>query len=295
MAPNREWNGPLNKLANPVGSTPTISSTFGVQWDETRDVTNCPFGGCSVYLLKSDGKIIANGSTLLSEAKAVRSIGTQGGETQRAIEAAVPVANKFKTSSIGCRGILTTSDTCPSLFGLQAFGGDGVWFTYFLDCTDEAIPKDSYHMTPLNCPTTKISNAQININNLKVGDKGCGEYVTVSDSCLSLYDIETVSMSNVANEFYKNCDGTFSGSMQPAVCTTRSLHDAGYTLNDLKVCPANCGGYVTVAEKCPTLYTLQDWRDKGKADKSYWDYFKQCEGDGIAADPVLCDSVSLEL
>ena len=80
-----EWV--LNKIAGATGTAPTISSTFSAQWDGTK--ANCPFGDCSVYLLKSDGTVVTDGSTLISDIKAVRSVGNQGGDTQRAIEAAV--------------------------------------------------------------------------------------------------------------------------------------------------------------------------------------------------------------
>jgi uncharacterized protein (TIGR02145 family) len=83
-----EWA--LNKIASSNLSA-TVAASFSTAWNEAGDTAICTFGDCSVYLLKADGRVITTGSTLISEIKAVRSIGTQGSETQRAIEAAVPI------------------------------------------------------------------------------------------------------------------------------------------------------------------------------------------------------------
>lgn len=75
------------------------NSESGVEWalnqiatkDGTAQISTigaCPFTGCSVLFLDKDGKVLASSATI-NEVKAVRSIGNQGGETQRAIEAAV--------------------------------------------------------------------------------------------------------------------------------------------------------------------------------------------------------------
>ena len=69
-----EWA--LNKIAN--SSNDAAISTLG----------SCPFTGCSVLFLGADGKVLATSATI-DQVKAVRSTGTQGGDTQRAIEAAV--------------------------------------------------------------------------------------------------------------------------------------------------------------------------------------------------------------
>lgn len=69
-----EWA--LNKIANSSGTA--AISTLG----------SCPFTGCSVLFLGADGKVLATSATI-DQVKAVRSVGSQGGETQRAIEAAV--------------------------------------------------------------------------------------------------------------------------------------------------------------------------------------------------------------
>jgi len=77
----------------------------GVEWalnqisikDGTAQIStlgSCPFTGCSVLFLDKDGKVLATSATI-DQVKAVRSVGTQNGETQRAIEAAVA------TSGIG--------------------------------------------------------------------------------------------------------------------------------------------------------------------------------------------------
>jgi len=92
-----EWA--LNKIANPTGAN--IDNNFTFDSTATGQI-NCPdFGNgspCILYLLDKDGKIIndsnANSiqpSSLLSEVKAIRSVGSQntGEATQRAIEAAV--------------------------------------------------------------------------------------------------------------------------------------------------------------------------------------------------------------
>jgi Tfp pilus assembly protein PilX len=80
-----EWA--LNKIATSSG---TISTAFTFQPDHS---VNCPdaFGTdtCKVFLLDQNGKVITDSSIDLSLVKAVRSVGSQGGDTQRAIEAAV--------------------------------------------------------------------------------------------------------------------------------------------------------------------------------------------------------------
>ena len=91
-----EWA--LNKIANSSG---TISSAFTLQPDSS---VNCPasFGTdtCRVFLLDKDGKVITNSNADLSLVKAVRSVGSQGGDTQRAIEAAVAGSSDIKVAVI---------------------------------------------------------------------------------------------------------------------------------------------------------------------------------------------------
>ncbi|HLM83770.1 MAG TPA: pilus assembly PilX N-terminal domain-containing protein [Candidatus Bathyarchaeia archaeon] len=80
-----EWA--LNKIA--TGSGKNIRSIFGSSFDAATGKVACPAGfGCELYLLDDQGHVIFE-NTAIDEVKAVRSIGTQGGETARAIEAAV--------------------------------------------------------------------------------------------------------------------------------------------------------------------------------------------------------------
>jgi len=91
-----EWA--LNKIANTSGK---IAAVFGAQW-KTGGYAACPdsFGGentCKVYFLDDQGKVITDGTgTDISAVKAVRSVGSQGQETQRAIEAAVAASGDYQ-------------------------------------------------------------------------------------------------------------------------------------------------------------------------------------------------------
>jgi hypothetical protein len=81
-----EWA--LNTIAttdNP--DTKSISSRFTMSGDKAV----CPSGNsCEIYFLDNSGKVItAPGSAKISDIKAIRSVGTRGDETQRAIEVAV--------------------------------------------------------------------------------------------------------------------------------------------------------------------------------------------------------------
>ena len=83
-----EWA--LNKITQSTEAD--INATFGITTPQNG--IDCPaiIGGadnCKIYLLSSEGKVITNGALTLSNVKAVRSVGTQNQETQRAIEAAV--------------------------------------------------------------------------------------------------------------------------------------------------------------------------------------------------------------
>lgn len=93
-----EWA--LNQIATKSGSDylSTISGFSG-------NVASCPsgIGDCKIYFLDSSGKIMdgtndAGLSETIADIKAVRSVGTQGGETQRAIEAAVASSGPKYTS-----------------------------------------------------------------------------------------------------------------------------------------------------------------------------------------------------
>jgi hypothetical protein len=86
-----EWI--LNKIASSsgeIGDNLTLNSDSSI---------SCPpsFGDdyCKVYLLDQNGDVIQDSSVQLSDVKAVRSVGSQGGETQRAIEAAVAIGSDY--------------------------------------------------------------------------------------------------------------------------------------------------------------------------------------------------------
>ncbi|MFA5925905.1 MAG: hypothetical protein WC831_03130, partial [Parcubacteria group bacterium] len=107
---------------------------------------SCPasFGAdsCKIYLLDKDGKIIEDAASDLSEVKAVRSVGSQGNETQRAIEAAVAsspsisyTAYCFKSSSWGrplCPASVAvgTQGICDTDFTVQKDLGDFLYCDY---------------------------------------------------------------------------------------------------------------------------------------------------------------------
>jgi len=76
-----EWA--LNQIATKSGPLSSITGFSG-------SFAPCPagVGTCKVYFLDSNGKVLASTATI-DQVKAVRSVGTQGGDTQRAIEAAV--------------------------------------------------------------------------------------------------------------------------------------------------------------------------------------------------------------
>ncbi|MDD3487701.1 MAG: hypothetical protein PHF35_05025 [Candidatus Moranbacteria bacterium] len=97
-----EWA--LNKISSASGA---INGSFAM---DTSGKIGCPsaIGGssvCSIYLLDSNGKVINNANTItdptsdISEVKAVRSVGNQRDETQRAIEAAVAAVDEKYQSS----------------------------------------------------------------------------------------------------------------------------------------------------------------------------------------------------
>jgi hypothetical protein len=115
-----EWA--LNQIA--TGSGDTINSKFGTQ---ATNATNegkmtCPFSSdCNIYLLDSSGNVIPkyqfgnpNSADLV---KAVRSVGSQNQETQRAIEAAVA----------GTGGGCYVSFTGSCLSGFTDAGDAGTW------------------------------------------------------------------------------------------------------------------------------------------------------------------------
>lgn len=96
-----EWA--LNKIANAAGNA-TISGVFS---EFSNSKTPCPSGfSCDVYFLDARGNVISSSATLVSDLKAFRSVGTQGDETQRAIEAAVAAGGGTYT--------VFGQNTCPS-------------------------------------------------------------------------------------------------------------------------------------------------------------------------------------
>jgi hypothetical protein len=106
-----EWA--LNKIANVTDDTIYINNaSLGLTFDGTA--ANCPFVGCKVYFLGSDGKVLNPAAKTVADIKAIRSVGTQGAETQRAIEAAV--ASGGSPGSWQCQIVHTGSDTvdCPA-------------------------------------------------------------------------------------------------------------------------------------------------------------------------------------
>ncbi len=102
-----EWA--LNQIANTDNpDDTTVQSKFALAADGSKA---CPFGSCDVYFLKADGTVItrAQASGLyVSDIEAVRSVGTQGGETQRAIEAATAAGGGWVDDGAIVR--LTTPD-----------------------------------------------------------------------------------------------------------------------------------------------------------------------------------------
>jgi hypothetical protein len=125
-----EWA--LNQIA--TGSGDTINSKFGTQ---ATNATNegkmtCPFSSdCNIYLLDSSGNVIPkyqfgnpNSADLV---KAVRSVGSQNQETQRAIEAAVaqaadcsPVPTEITNVNGGASG--TTKTIAEAATACRAMG-----------------------------------------------------------------------------------------------------------------------------------------------------------------------------
>jgi hypothetical protein len=126
-----EWA--LNKIANSSGYIATAFPEFAA------NKTPCPaaIGGantCELYFLDENGKVI-NTNLTLDKIRAVRAVGTQGGETQRAIEAAVAAGEGYELSCspsglsgkvMCCR--LKNSD--GSVECKESQGGSYVWVKY---------------------------------------------------------------------------------------------------------------------------------------------------------------------
>jgi len=88
-----EWA--LNQIASKT-ETASIATAFSSTGFDGK-AAKCPSGfanSCSVYFLGGDGNVLDPAANTIAEIKAVRSVGTQGDETQRAIEAAVATTNE---------------------------------------------------------------------------------------------------------------------------------------------------------------------------------------------------------
>ncbi|HLM84077.1 MAG TPA: hypothetical protein VK254_02615 [Candidatus Bathyarchaeia archaeon] len=120
-----EWA--LNLIASKNSSVDTIASTFGpTGWDTVSATSNCPasFGTdtCKVLFLDQNGNVIYTDVTL-DQIKAIRSVGNKGGETARAIEAAVAAGGGgcYISYKAGCSG----ASCC--LAGFTNKGSLGSW------------------------------------------------------------------------------------------------------------------------------------------------------------------------
>lgn len=130
-----EWA--LNTIATTTNpDSATISSKFTM----TGSKAACPGTfGCEISFLDKDGNVITTPATShISDIKAVRSVGTQGADTQRAIEAAVaqsaggsgcyisyakpPVANRAAAPNDNC------------ITGFIDKGSVGMWGACCADC-----------------------------------------------------------------------------------------------------------------------------------------------------------------
>jgi hypothetical protein len=144
-----EWA--LNKIA--TTSETTVSGAFP---GFSASKADCPFGGCQVYLLDKDGKVITSGSADISEVKAVRSVGTQG-ETQRAIEAAVASGGAsytlycFSDSANGtpvCPASVTIGSQGPCDTGFTVKKDLGAWGACTYQYSDGPPAMRSYYFLP---------------------------------------------------------------------------------------------------------------------------------------------------
>ncbi len=148
-----EWA--LNKIANATGDK--ISDVFSLSGDGST--TPSLDAGYKVYLLDSEGKVInsSNPKVDISEIKAVRAVGTQGGETQRAIEAAVAQSggysfmyycfSNFPSSTYGtpvCTNTVGSQGFCPTGYIQKADLGS--WGACF--CNLPSVGATYYFLPP---------------------------------------------------------------------------------------------------------------------------------------------------
>src|SRR4030042_212349 len=113
-----EWA--LNKIASGSGNISDVFSGFA------GGSYSCPSSDCEIYFLDEDGKVIAS-NALLSDVKAVRSVGTQNNETQRAIEAAVAAGGGGFYVSYGNPPAPAPSPNEKCLVGFTNKGSIGSW------------------------------------------------------------------------------------------------------------------------------------------------------------------------
>ena len=120
-----EWA--LNKIATTSTPNPVIADAFP---SFSAGKTSCPADfNCEVLLLDQNGKVITSSATDLSEVRAVRSVGTQGNETQRAIEAAVAAGETgCYVSYAAPPGAADPTGKC--LQGFTNMGSAGTWGYY---------------------------------------------------------------------------------------------------------------------------------------------------------------------
>jgi len=112
-----EWA--LNTIASGSGNIDSVTA-FSSQW-KTDGYVACPpdFGEetCKVYLIDDQGRVITVGTTDVSAITAVRSVGSKGEETERAIEASVAAASgagmpyDVECSTVSISGMFGTNDT----------------------------------------------------------------------------------------------------------------------------------------------------------------------------------------
>jgi len=139
-----EWA--LNKIANSSGAN--ISNVFS---GFAGNKYPCPSGfNCDVYFLDENGKVIIADAPL-ENIKAVRSVGTQGGETQRAIEAAV-AATGGASFTYYCNFATVTLPTPPNICtnagGTQGYCPSGFRQIYDLGSWGNCFRSDSYYFRP---------------------------------------------------------------------------------------------------------------------------------------------------
>ncbi|MDP1845426.1 MAG: pilus assembly PilX N-terminal domain-containing protein [Candidatus Moranbacteria bacterium] len=121
-----EWA--LYKITNSDSSV-KINSLPGITFN-TDGSAQCPFGGCNVFFLKDDGTVITQaqaGSLYVSDIKAVRSVGTQGAETQRAIEAAVASGGGGCYVDYALGTGLSPGTSCGAVGGFTVKKSAGKW------------------------------------------------------------------------------------------------------------------------------------------------------------------------